>query len=80
MVILAAGAPSDAFSLISLPSLVQARHGTYQSKTDFSFKIVLLTGIDIGLRQFSFSVQLGLHQDELGFRLKYNQFDIRFMV
>ena len=33
--ILAAGAPSGVFSLISLPSLDQSRHGTYQMKAEY---------------------------------------------
>ena len=46
--ILAAGAPSGVFSLISLPSLNQSRHGTYQIKAEYltyqmvSFILLLL--------------------------------------
>ena len=45
---LAAGAPSGVFSLISLPSLDQSRHGTYKMKAEYltylmvSFILLLL--------------------------------------
>ena len=39
--VLAAGAPSGAFSLISLQSLDQSRHGTYQIRAEYlTYRIV----------------------------------------
>ena len=35
MVIFAAAGPSGVFSLISLPSLDQSRHGAYQMKAEY---------------------------------------------